>query len=163
MYFALKGSPGSRIVSAISPFFAAIWAVGVLFTVLIKYLYFADNLPLIKEDRSEGVECTDDMIALMREGQIPKPADVSGAPRCSMSREKNEINIYGTPYIKEHFNIGKSKDKGQGVQYQNLWGRQRNRNYHPDRRPKEVEEPKVRYVEYDPSDDETFDIIEPLC
>lgn len=129
----------------------------------IKYLYFADNLPLIKEDRSEGVECTDDMIALMREGQIPKPADVSGAPRCSMSREKNEINIYGTPYIKEHFNIGKSKDKGQGVQYQNLWGRQRNRNYHPDRRPKEVEEPKVRYVEYDPSDDETFDIIEPLC
>ncbi len=111
----------------------------------IKYLYFADNLPLIREDRKEGVECTDDVIKLMREGQIPKMADISGAPRCSMSREKNEINEYGTPYIKEHFSIGKSKDKGQGVQYQNLWGRQRNRNYHIDRRPKiKEEEPEIR-------------------
>lgn len=112
----------------------------------IKYLYFADNIPLIRENKKEGVECTDDVIKLMRAGYIPRMSSDAGQPRCSMSRVENEINIYGTPYIKEHFSSGKSKQKGQETQYQNICCQRINTNYHPDTRPKEKPE-KERYVD----------------
>ena len=104
----------------------------------IKYLYFADNIPLIRESKGEGIESTDEVIRLMKRGYIPKMSDVPGEPRCSMSRAVNEINKYGTPYIKEHFNSGKNKELGQETQYENVCLQTVNRNYHhePEKAPK---------------------------
>lgn len=108
----------------------------------IKYLYFADNIPLISESKREGIESTDDLILLMRKGYIPTMSNEAGLPRCSMSRANNEINKYGTPYIKEHFSTSKTKEKGQETQYTNLCRMDYNPNYH---KGKEPEPEQTRY------------------
>lgn len=109
----------------------------------ITYLYFADNLPPFKLQADE--KSTEETLLNMQEGRIPTLKRGShGFARCHLSNVKDEINIYGTPYILEHF--GYTKDTQEGKKITNSCGWQTNMNY--ERRP----DPPVQYetVEIDP-------------
>ncbi len=124
----------------------------------IKYIYFADNIPLLQENGKAGIDSTDTLFDYMRHGYIPKLSDTPGQPRCSMSRAANEINEYGTPYIKEHFCTLQTKERGQEIQYQNSYGERFNYNYHHRREPVES---IISTSSSSHDDDDRFDIIEP--
>lgn len=142
----------------------------------IRYLYFANNIPLLVESRKHGIECTDDLFEKMKEGYIPNLSTVKGAPRCHMSKFENEIDYYGTPYIKEHFSSEVKTDENGKEVFCNLNGCKHNTN-HRNKRIKEpladdiFEKKKTHWllepIPYDPSNpfmvSPDADIVEPMC
>ncbi len=95
----------------------------------IKYLYFANNLPLFECDEQRNTDSTEKVFEGMTKGIIPKLEDGRCEPACHMSTVENEINTFGTPYIIQHFNAGHLTEESGKTTYFNHNGYNVNGNY----------------------------------